>query len=262
MRQIDHAVQLRPQIARPHPQIHRLGMPRSLHGEMSRQGAQPGKAQQMLERAAGRLLQRQGRLHARRIHVQAQPVVAAVLEPARHDDGIRILERAQPEIAIEGQGGRGSRQWRAQLQPLDLHAVRVDVRQRTAAAALAVADGRALDVQPRHLQGVDLDASFQQAQRRPGQRDVLRRQPGAVAVDELQFPERERAGKRTAELRELDGAGGQAIGQALDPAAPRLGVARHHDAGAQHHGHEHQDPQGPGRDSDGTPLQNACPRPM
>ena len=103
---------------------------------------------------------------------------------------------------------------------------------------------------------------MQQGERRPIQRHVVQRQPGALRVVQLGMAQRERVGEATAQAGDEHLAGGELWHQALHQAAPGSDVEQHHRGHDHEHRQQHQHAQQPGQPARDPPHQNACPKPM
>ena len=158
--------------------------------------------QQVLERTAGRLFELQAGIHARRIEAHRKLVVAIAISAARHDGGVRVLERYQMRAALDPQRGRRSGELLTKRKRTDRQLMDIDAGQARAALLSGLAHGLALDFESHQPQTSDVHVPCQERERRPAQRDAVRGEPDATLIAELQLLEFDGRRKGTGEARE------------------------------------------------------------
>jgi hypothetical protein len=262
-RNVDGPLHPAMQSARREGELDVFGSSRSAHLGQHREVAQSGQRQDVFQRAIRGLLHFQCRVHPSRIEMQVQLIVTDTTGALRNDSSGGVLQREEMCVAVHDQRRRLSREGSAQLECLDRHFGDVGMWDREVAwLLLGLAHRGAFDMQTRHGQTLHLDMARQQRQRRPSQRDVLRGQPDAFIVAQLQSLQVERGRERAGELRQLDVTVGKPCGEALDEPAAPVGVARDEQGCEQQHHEEHETPQRPRRDFQHAAHQKACPSPM
>jgi hypothetical protein len=162
--QVDAAPHLRFQLAGRELEIDLLGIARSSDADIGRQGAEAGHLENVLERAARRLMRAQRAVHALRIEAQIERVIAGpvAIDSMRLHVHARILERDHAPVAGDRQGRRSADERRPELYHVDREPVDVDVRdERFARAGRARRQRRAFHVEARDREAPRPDAPLQ-----------------------------------------------------------------------------------------------------
>ncbi len=195
--------------------------------------------------------------------MQVQLVIADPTGALRNHGRGGVLQRKQMRVAVHNQRRWLPREGGSQLQCVDGHLGDVSTRDGEVTRLLfGFAHGCALDVQTRDAHALHLNVASQQCERRPSQGDVLRDQPDALVIAELQALEIERGRERSGELRELYMTVGEPRGEPLDEPAACIGVAGNEHGAEQQHHQQSETSERPRRDFQGATHQKACPSPM
>ena len=181
-------------------QLQALGRPGAAQVQRRGERAQSRQLQQVLQRTAGRLIQLQHGIHAFRIELQVQDIVANPAYAVRIHLDDHIGERAQADCSPQQQRRRHDAELRPQIELVDRHARGVDMRYgRWTGSRRARAFGNALHDDFGRLETIDLHSPREQRERRPAQCYAIGGQPYSAAIAELQLVERQFARQRSAQ---------------------------------------------------------------
>src|SRR6516165_3114714 len=128
-REIQAALRERAQLSGARREVQAPGVAGSLEARRDGQIAEARQVQQILERATGRLVQRQARIYPGGIGPQSDLVVARAVRAMCGERRIRILERPQVRATLDRKSCGYSRQLRSELEVVNRKLADIDARE-------------------------------------------------------------------------------------------------------------------------------------